>query len=83
MQKAEACSPAATQTAAAPPQEANSQAADGKSLITEIAREASRHDITFSHVIDIRLADMRGDKALRPVPMLPGLDLKNGKTNSR
>jgi len=83
MQKAEACPPTATQAAAAQPQEANGQAADGKSLVTAIALEASRHDVTFSHVIDIRLADMRTDKALRPVPMLPGLDLKNGKTNSR
>jgi hypothetical protein len=82
MQEAnEACSQAAPQVAAAPTK-APVQTTEGKSLDSAIALEAGRHDVTFPHRIDVRLADMRGGKALRSVPMLPGLELKNGKATS-
>lgn len=81
MQKAQACSQAPAQATAAPPE--TTAPAGAGTADAAIAFEARHHDVTFAHVIDVRMADSRGAKALRVVPMLPGLDLKNGKTTAR
>lgn len=49
----------------------------GNSISDNIALEKSRHDVAFAHAIDIDVSGLSAKRALRHLPVLSGIDLKN------
>jgi hypothetical protein len=46
----------------------------------ESAHEMRHHDVTIAHAIDIDVSGISAKRALRHLPVLPGIEMKHGTT---